>query len=87
MENPHVILDSQIWAVVVPVGPSGYSFNSSYRSRDSPEHKLELGNAIVNFARIVPDGLLIFFPSYYLLDKLINYWKNTISHLTLLTKL
>ncbi|KAK1358284.1 Regulator of telomere elongation helicase 1 [Heracleum sosnowskyi] len=77
LENPHVISDSQLWAGVVPVGPSGYSFNSSYRSRDSPEYKLELGNAIVNFARIVPDGLLIFFPSYYLLDQLIGYWKNT----------
>ncbi|WOG99221.1 hypothetical protein DCAR_0518569 [Daucus carota subsp. sativus] len=77
LENPHVISESQIWAGVVPVGPSGYSFNSSYRSRDSPEYKLELGNAIVNFARIVPDGLLIFFPSYYLMDLLIGYWKNT----------
>ncbi|KAI7994558.1 hypothetical protein LOK49_LG11G02528 [Camellia lanceoleosa] len=27
-------------------GPSGYSFNSSYRSRDSIEYKLELVNAI-----------------------------------------
>lgn len=76
LENPHVISGNQIWAGVVPVGPSGYSFNSSFRSRDSPQYKLELGNAIVNLARIVPDGLLVFFPSYYLLDQLIGYWKN-----------
>ncbi|XP_057465193.1 regulator of telomere elongation helicase 1 homolog isoform X5 [Actinidia eriantha] len=78
LENPHVISANQIWAGVVPSGPSGYSFNSSYRSRDSVEYKLELGNAIVNFARIVPDGLLVFFPSYYLLDQCIGCWKNTI---------
>ncbi|GFZ11801.1 RAD3-like DNA-binding helicase protein [Actinidia rufa] len=47
LENPHVILANQIWAGVVPAGPSGYSFNSSYRSRDSVEYKLELGNAII----------------------------------------
>ncbi|KAI8020505.1 hypothetical protein LOK49_LG04G02653 [Camellia lanceoleosa] len=76
LENPHVISANQIWAGVVPAGPSGYSFNSSYRSRDSIEYKLELGNAIVNFARIVPDGLLVFFPSYYLLDQCIGCWKN-----------
>ncbi|THG03844.1 hypothetical protein TEA_017297 [Camellia sinensis var. sinensis] len=76
LENPHVISTNQIWAGVVPTGPSGYSFNSSYRSRDSIEYKLELGNAIVNFARIVPDGLLVFFPSYYLLDQCIGCWKN-----------
>ncbi|XP_021298609.1 regulator of telomere elongation helicase 1 isoform X2 [Herrania umbratica] len=76
LENPHVISSDQIWAGVVPLGPSGRSFNSSYRNRDSPEYKQELGNAIVNFARIVPDGLLVFFPSYYLLDQCISYWKN-----------
>ncbi|OMO54112.1 Helicase-like, DEXD box c2 type [Corchorus capsularis] len=76
LENPHVISSNQIWAGVVPVGPSGRSFNSSYRNRDSPEYKQELGNAIVNFARIVPDGLLVFFPSYYLLDQCISCWKN-----------
>ncbi|CAL5412049.1 unnamed protein product [Camellia sinensis] len=42
LENPHVISANQIWAGVVPAGPSGYSFNSSYRSHDSIEYKLEL---------------------------------------------
>ncbi|KAK8294061.1 hypothetical protein V6Z12_D06G229900 [Gossypium hirsutum] len=76
LENPHVISSNQIWAGVVPLGPSGRPFNSSFRFRDSPEYKQELGNAIVNFARIVPDGLLVFFPSYYLLDQCISCWKN-----------
>ncbi|CAN1285849.1 Regulator of telomere elongation helicase 1 homolog [Linum perenne] len=76
LENPHVISANQIWAGVVAVGPSGHSFNSSYRNRDSEEYKRELGNAIVNFARIVPDGLLVFFPSYYVLDKSIECWKS-----------
>ncbi|CAM8999416.1 unnamed protein product [Rhodiola kirilowii] len=83
LENPHVISPSQIWVGVVPVGPSGCSFNSTYRNRDTKEYKQELGNAIdmrlwylFNFARIVPDGVLVFFPSYYLLDKCIGFWKD-----------
>ena len=32
----------------------------------------------VNFSRIVPDGLLVFFPSYYLLDKCIECWKTMV---------
>ncbi|KAF5949148.1 hypothetical protein HYC85_015105 [Camellia sinensis] len=43
MFNEHEL---QIWAGVVSAGPSSYSFNSSYRCRDSVEYKLELGNAI-----------------------------------------
>ncbi|KAJ8773449.1 hypothetical protein K2173_004279 [Erythroxylum novogranatense] len=76
LENPHVISSNQLWAGVVPVGPSGNNLNSSYRTRDSLEYKQELGNAIVNFARIVPDGLLVFFPSYYLLEQCIGCWKS-----------
>ncbi|KAL2904786.1 Regulator of telomere elongation helicase 1-like protein [Bienertia sinuspersici] len=76
LENPHVITSSQIWAGVVPVGPSGFSFNSSYRNRDVLEYKQDLGNAIVNFARRVPDGLLVFFPSYFVMEQCINCWKD-----------
>ncbi|CAH9066220.1 unnamed protein product [Cuscuta epithymum] len=76
LENPHVISEDQVWAGVVPVGPSGYPFNSSYRSRNSIQYKIDLGNAIVNFARIVPDGLLVFFPSYYFLDQCVGCWKS-----------
>ncbi|KAH7331577.1 hypothetical protein KP509_20G041000 [Ceratopteris richardii] len=75
LENPHVIGPDQIWVGVVCTGPSGRPLNSSYRTRDSLEYKLDLGNTIVNFARIVPDGLLVFFPSYYLLNQCIEAWQ------------
>ncbi|KAL8130026.1 hypothetical protein V2J09_019181, partial [Rumex salicifolius] len=78
LENPHVISSDQIWAGVIQTGPSGHSLNSSFKTRDSPEYKQDLGNAIVNFARIVPDGLLVFFPSYYLMDHCIDYWKSSV---------
>lgn len=76
LENPHVISSDQIWIGVVKTGPSGCLFNSSYRNRDSLAYKQELGNAIANFARIVPDGLLVFFPSYYLLEQCVGCWKD-----------
>ena len=61
---------------VVPVGPSGVGLNSSFQNRESREYKEDLGCAIVNFARAVPDGLLVFFPSYTVLRSCcIEYWK------------
>ncbi|KAL3680444.1 hypothetical protein R1sor_023400 [Riccia sorocarpa] len=75
LENPHVIDASQIWVGVVQAGPSGRGLNSSYKTRDSPEYKQDLGNTIVNFARIVPDGLLVFFPSYHLLNSCVEFWQ------------
>jgi regulator of telomere elongation helicase 1 len=59
----------------MPAGPSGGVLNSSFRTRDTAEYKLELGLAIVNVARIVPDGLLVFFPSYGVLAACIEAWQ------------
>lgn len=67
----------QVWAGVVPVGPKGTALNSSYNNRDSREYKEDLGYAVVNFARMVPDGLLVFFPSYGVLKNCTDFWKNT----------
>uniref|UniRef100_A0A804PSK4 Meiotic recombination protein DMC1 n=1 Tax=Zea mays TaxID=4577 RepID=A0A804PSK4_MAIZE len=60
LENPHVISSDQVWVGVVPVGPSGHALNSSYRTRNTIQYKQELGTAI--------DGLLVFFPSYSMMD-------------------
>ena len=76
LENPHVIQSDQVWGGIVPVGPSGKKLNSSYRFRDTEEYKSELGNVIVNFSRIVPDGLLVFFPSYTVMRSCIESWKS-----------
>jgi regulator of telomere elongation helicase 1 len=40
-----------------------------------PRYRDDLGNAIANFARVVPDGLLVFFPAYSLLTACLDHWK------------
>ncbi|PRW44978.1 Regulator of telomere elongation helicase 1 [Chlorella sorokiniana] len=75
LENGHVIGREQVWCGVVPAGPSGQPLNSSYQNRDNPAYRNDLGMALVNFGRIIPDGLLVFFPSYALLQSCIASWK------------
>ncbi|CAK9111743.1 Regulator of telomere elongation helicase 1 homolog, partial [Durusdinium trenchii] len=75
LENPHVVDDSQIWIGVVPKGVMGKSLNSSYRNRENKAYLDDLGNTIANYARIVPDGVLVFFPSYYVMNKSIESWQ------------
>ncbi len=70
----------QVWIGVVPFGPNGVALNSSYQSRESPQYMSDLGNAVANFARLVPDGLLVFFPSYHVLDKCTSHWKSDVSN-------
>ena len=66
---------AQAWVGVVPVGPAGRALNSSFANRDSQAYKEDLGNAVVNLARMVPDGLLVFFPAYAVLRECLDAWK------------
>lgn len=63
---------------VLPRGPKGCALNSSYQTRETREYKEDLGYALVNIARLVPDGLLVFFPSYSVLTSCIEFWKQGI---------
>lgn len=67
----------QVWVGVVPTGPLGVRLNSSYANRDSNEYKEDLGYALANFSRVIPDGMLVFFASYFLMDSCIAHWKGT----------
>lgn len=67
----------QVWVGVVPVGPKGVVLNSSYATRTSPAYMEDLGLALANWARIVPDGLLVFFASYTVLEACLRHWKSS----------
>ena len=75
LENPHVIDQKQIWVGVVCAGPSGNQLSSAYANRGKRSYQLDLGNTIVNFARIVPHGVLVFFPSYAGMKTSLECWR------------
>lgn len=75
LENSHIVAQKNVQVGVISTGPSGFRLNSSYRCREDPRYKQELGNLLVNFSRCVPDGLLVFFPSYSVMNTCIEYWK------------
>ncbi|XP_041359589.1 regulator of telomere elongation helicase 1-like [Gigantopelta aegis] len=76
LENPHVIQKYQVSVNLLGKGPDGTVLNSSYQTRFDPAYQSSLGNSIVNFARVVPNGLLVFFPSYPVMDKCVEFWKD-----------
>jgi len=75
LENPHVVDSSQLIVGVVPRGPMRHPLNSSYAHRSTAQYKQELGSAVRNLAKLVPDGLLVFFPSYAVMDDCVGFWK------------
>uniref|UniRef100_A0A8B9HR04 Regulator of telomere elongation helicase 1 n=1 Tax=Astyanax mexicanus TaxID=7994 RepID=A0A8B9HR04_ASTMX len=73
LENPHVIQKDQIFVSIVDKGPDGVQLSTAFDKRFVPENMASLGNTIGN--RVVPHGLLVFFPSYPVLDKTLEFWR------------
>lgn len=74
LENPHIIQNDQIHVRVIGKGVSGKDLTSSYDRRQDNDYYAELGNTLVSLARIVPAGMLIFFPSYGVMEACLQSW-------------
>lgn len=57
--------------------PGAPPFEFSYQKRGDREMITQLGMAIVNACAIVPDGVVVFFPSYGYLDEVVSVWQQT----------
>ena len=75
LENPHIIKDTQIKVLALSKGPENVLLSSKYTNRDSESYVQALGQLIINFSKIVPHGVLVFFPSYKALEIATDYWK------------
>ncbi|KAK2850793.1 hypothetical protein Q5P01_007069 [Channa striata] len=75
LENRHVIERDQIFVSVIDRGPDGVHLSSAFDRRFLPENMGSLGNTIANLSRVVPHGLLVFFPSFPLMEKTLEFWR------------
>ena len=51
------------------------NFNFTYRNRENIILFKELGNAIISIISVIPNGVLVFFPSYGLMQKCADIWR------------
>ncbi|KAK7884484.1 hypothetical protein WMY93_027607 [Mugilogobius chulae] len=75
LENSHVIERDQIYVSVVDRGPDGVQLTSAFDRRFLPENMGSLGSTVANLSRVVPHGLLVFFPSFPLMEKTLEFWR------------
>lgn len=50
-------------------------FNFSYRNRENIILFKELGKSIISLISVIPNGVLVFFPSYVLMQKCADIWR------------
>ncbi|KAK1960787.1 DNA repair helicase [Colletotrichum sublineola] len=51
------------------------TFEFSFQRRGDASTKSNLGTAILNMCNVVPDGVVVFFPSYGYLEEVVTAWK------------
>ena len=61
------------WAVAR--GRQNIEFDFTFGKRSSPNMIDELGKSIMELSKVIPDGLVVFFPSYAYLDEVASKWK------------
>lgn len=74
----HVIPKKNLLAWTLSTGPTGKPFEFTYGKRggrQGEEMLDDLGRALLNICGVVPDGVVVFFPSYNFLDAVIKRWQ------------
>ncbi|XP_043239518.1 Fanconi anemia group J protein homolog isoform X2 [Amphibalanus amphitrite] len=77
LEASHVISADQVYVSAISHGPRGGSMNATYRNSEQFSFQDELGELLLGVCAAIPNGVLCFFPSYSMLDKLARRWQMT----------
>ncbi|KAK9468201.1 helicase C-terminal domain-containing protein [Lipomyces arxii] len=71
----HVIPKENLGAWTIATGPTGLDLTFTFEQQRLAAVAHELGRTIMNMCFVVPDGMVIFFPSYKYLDAVCLIWK------------
>ena len=73
----HIIPKENLMALLVGKGFGAMDFDFTYGKRNAPAMVDMLGNYLAELSSNVPDGLVVFFPSYAYLEQVISHWKTS----------
>ncbi|KAG4429212.1 hypothetical protein IFR05_015304 [Cadophora sp. M221] len=71
----HVIPKENLLAWNLSKGPTGQTFDFTFKNRGNNEMIDDLGRALLNICTVVPDGVVVFFPSYTSLSSIMSRWE------------
>lgn len=70
----HIIQQEQVLSLVVPSDDAGVQWCSDFKSRGSVDYQHSLGRGIAGLLARIPQGVLVFFPSYSVMSQFIDTW-------------
>ncbi|XP_022641713.1 ATP-dependent DNA helicase DDX11 [Vigna radiata var. radiata] len=73
----HIVPPDSIMPIAVARGPTGRTFDFSFGSRSSPDMMRELGLLLCNLVTVVPEGIVVFFPSFDYENRVYEHWESS----------
>eukprot|EP00644_Phytophthora_capsici_P003632 jgi/Phyca11/126714/e_gw1.64.11.1 len=78
LEANHVVnMRKQVFIGAIMNGPGNVDLQSTYNNQQDPRYQDSMGQLLLQYSQSIPGGILMFFPSYSLLNKLTTRWKKT----------
>lgn len=62
--------------MIVTKGSDQVSISSRFEIRNDPSVVRNYGSLLVEFSKITPDGMVVFFPSYLYMESIISMWQS-----------
>jgi DNA excision repair protein ERCC-2 len=73
----HMSMDRNcVLPLILCRGVDQIALSSRYNDRQTSDTPRNYGHALIEFARVVPDGIVVFFVSYMFMQQVISYWTN-----------
>ncbi|KAI9758269.1 MAG: 60S ribosomal protein L28 [Chaenotheca gracillima] len=72
---PHVVSQKNILGWPLFSGPRKVLMEFTFQKRSTVSTMTELGDTIVALCRHIPDGVVVFFPSYAYLEEVAKFWQ------------
>ncbi|KAI5960853.1 RAD3 [Candida pseudojiufengensis] len=61
--------------LIITKGSDQVSISSRFEIRNDPSVVRNYGSLLIEFAKITPDGMVVFFPSYLYMESIISMWQ------------
>jgi len=65
--------------MIVTRGSDQAQISSGFQTRNDPTNVRNYGNLLMEFSRITPDGIVVFFPSYLYMESIISMWQGMVN--------
>lgn len=79
MSYPMTLTRNAFFPMVITRGSDQVPISSRFEVRNDPAVVRNFGSILIDMSRVVPDGIVAFFPSYLYMESIVSAWYDMVS--------